>query len=112
MSKPLIVENQPQTWSQVIKLLPTVKVSSQGHTYDYWAVSERNLSPIEATKLGVALGEQTLEVIQRNPEAASCLRRILRALPTESLAAEGFLCAIEDRVAFSRGTQVKNAYVA
>ncbi len=112
MSKPIASNEQPQTWSQVIDLLPTVKVSTEGHTYDYWSVSERNLSPREATKLGVALGEQTLAVIQRNPEAASCLRRILRALPAESLAAEGFLCALEDRVAFTTSTQVKNAYVA
>lgn len=112
MSKPLNVNQDPQTWSQVIELLPTVKLASQGHTYDYWSVSERNLSPREATKLGVALGEQTLSVIQRHPEAASCLRRILRALSTESLVAEGFLCALEDRIALGSTTQVRNAYVA
>ncbi len=112
MSKPLSSDVQPRNWNQVIDLLPTVKLSPEGHTYNYWSVSERNLSPREATKLGVALGEQTLEVIQRNPEVASCLRRILRALPSESLAAEGFLCALEDRVAFTSSTQVKNAYIA
>ncbi len=112
MTKHIDFSNEPKSWAQVIELLPTVKVAPEGHTFDYWTVNERNLSPQEAAKLGVALGEQTLEVIQRHPESATCLRRILRALPAESLVAEGFLCAIEDRLALGSSTQVRNAYVA
>ncbi len=82
-------------WKEEWLKFPTVSLDETG-TWRYWDVPSNARVYSEGRSLGEALARDTVAQMQRFPEGGSVLRRILREIDHDSIAAQGFFNRLED----------------
>ncbi len=82
-------------WQEEWLKFPTVSLSEDG-TWRYWDVPADDGVYSEGRSLGEALARDTVAQMQRFPEGSSVLRRIMRDIDHDSIAAQGFFNRLED----------------
>ncbi len=82
-------------WQEAWLKFPTVSLDEDG-TWRYWDVPADDGVYSEGRSLGEALARDTVAQMQRFPEGSSVLRRIMRDIDHDSIAAQGFLNRLED----------------
>ena len=82
-------------WQEAWLKFPTVSLNEDG-TWRYWDVPADDGVYSEGRSLGESLARDTVAQMQRFPEGSSVLRRILREIDHDSIAAQGFLNRLED----------------
>ncbi len=82
-------------WKEEWLKFPTVSLDESG-TWRYWDVPGDAGVISEGRSLGEALARDTVAQMQRFPEGASVLRRIMREIDHDSIAAQGFFNRLED----------------
>jgi hypothetical protein len=82
-------------WQEEWLKFPTVTLSEDG-TWCYWDVPADDGVYSQGRSLGEALARDTVAQMQRFPEGSSVLRRIMRDIDHDSIAAQGFFNRLED----------------
>ncbi len=82
-------------WREEWLKFPTVSLDREGN-WHYWDVPEDDGVYSEGRPLGEALARDTVAQMQRFPEGGSVLRRIMRDIDHNSIAAQGFFNRIGD----------------
>ncbi len=82
-------------WKEEWLKFPTVSLDETG-TWRYWDVPSDAGVYSEGRSLGEALARDTVAQMQRFPEGGSVLRRIMREIDHDSIAAQGFFNRLED----------------
>ncbi len=82
-------------WQEEWLKFPTVSLDEEGN-WHYWDVPADAGVYSEGRSLGEALARDTVAQMQRFPEGSSVLRRIMRDIDHNSIAAQGFFNRLED----------------
>ena len=82
-------------WQEEWLKFPTVSRDDEGN-WQYWDVPVDTGVYGDDRTLGEALARDTVAQMQRFPEGSSVLRRIIRDIDLNSIAAQGFVNRIED----------------
>ncbi len=82
-------------WQEEWLKFPTVSLDEEG-TWRYWDVPADDGVYSEGRSLGEALARDTVAQMQHFPEGSSVLRRIMRDIDHNSIAAQGFFNRLED----------------
>ncbi len=82
-------------WHEEWLKFPTVSLDEEGN-WHYWDVPADTGVYSQDRTLGEALARDTVAQMQRFPEGSSVLRRIIRDIDHNSIAAQGFVNRIED----------------
>ncbi len=82
-------------WKEQWLKFPTVSLDETGN-WRYWDVPADAGVYSEGRSLGEALARDTVAQMQRFPEGGSVLRRIMRQIDHDSIAAQGFFNRLED----------------
>ena len=82
-------------WQEEWLKFPTVSRDDDGN-WQYWDVPVDTGVYGDDRTLGEALARDTVAQMQRFPEGSSVLRRIIRDIDLNSIAAQGFVNRIED----------------
>ena len=82
-------------WREEWLKFPTVSQDREG-AWRYWDVPADDGVYSEGRSLGEALARDTVAQMQRFPEGGSVLRRIMRDIDHNSIAAQGFFNRLED----------------
>ena len=82
-------------WREEWLKFPTVSQDREG-VWRYWDVPADDGVYSEGRSLGEALARDTVAQMQRFPEGGSVLRRIMRDIDHNSIAAQGFFDRLED----------------
>ena len=82
-------------WREEWLKFPTVSLDEDGN-WQYWNVPADTGVYSQDRALGEALARDTVAQMQRFPEGSSVLRRIIRDIDHNSIAAQGFVTRIED----------------
>ncbi len=82
-------------WQEEWLKFPTVSLDEEGN-WRYWNVPADTGVYSQDRTLGEALARDTVAQMQRFPEGSSVLRRIIRDIDHNSIAAQGFVNRIED----------------
>jgi hypothetical protein len=88
-------------WDEQWLAFPTVSRDEHG-TWHYWDVQADSAVYQDDWPQGDRLARDTILQMQRFPEGASVLRRILREIDLDSTVAQGFLNRIEDALSYPR----------
>jgi len=88
-------------WEQQWLAFPTVSRDEHG-AWHYWDVGKDSGVYQDDWPRGDRLARDTILQMQRFPQGASVLRRILREMDLESIVAQGFLNRIEDALTYPR----------
>lgn len=94
-------EEAARHWQQQWLEFPTVCLDDDG-IWHYWDVNPDSGVYEDDWPRGDRMARATIRQMQRFPEGASVLRRILREIDLESTVAQGFLNRIEDSLAYPR----------
>ncbi len=82
-------------WKEQWLRFPTVSLDETGN-WRYWDVPADAGVYSAGRSLGEALARDTVAQMQRFPEGGSVLRRIMREIDHDSIAAQGFFNRLED----------------
>lgn len=94
-------QDAAQHWEDQWLSFPTVSRDEHGN-WRYWEVHPDSGVYQDDWPRGDRLARETILQMQRFPEGASVLRRILREIDLESTVAQGFLNRIEDALVYPR----------
>lgn len=90
-----VTEANEKWWQEEWLKFPTVSQDDEGN-WQYWDVPVDTGVYGDDRTLGEALARDTVAQMQRFPEGSSVLRRIIRDIDLNSIAAQGFVNRIED----------------
>jgi hypothetical protein len=88
-------EKDSEAWNAEWLKFPTVTRDEAG-LWHYWVVSPDTGLYKEDWRTGEVLARETVAQMQKFPDGASVLRRIMREIDHESIVAQGFYNRIED----------------
>ena len=90
-----ITEADTKWWQEEWLKFPTVSRDEEGN-WQYWDVPVDTGVYNDDRTLGEAMARDTVAQMQRFPEGSSVLRRIIRDIDLNSIAAQGFVNRLED----------------
>ncbi len=90
-----VTEADAKWWNEAWLKFPTVSLDEEGK-WHCWDVAGGSRVYSDDPSLGEALARDTVAQMQRFPEGGSVLRRIMRDIDHNSIAAQGFFNRIED----------------